>query len=96
MGRSKFADRQRDFHRMRVEQEEAARAAAKYREDLHNCKNDLNEATKMPRSSGESLLALEKEKEYAQLERDRAKADLEKAKAALIEHERVLDSAVSG
>ena len=94
MGRAKFADIQRDFHKMRVEQEEAARAAAKYREELFNCKNDLKEATEMARSRDESLIALENEKEYVQLERDRAKANLEKAKTALIEHERVLDSAV--
>ena len=46
----------------------------------------------MVRSRGESLLALEKEKEkeYAQVKRDRAKADLEKAKVALNEHEKAL------
>ena len=36
MGRAKFADMQKDFHRMCVEQEEAARAAAKYKEELFN------------------------------------------------------------
>ena len=37
---------------------------------------------------------MEKEKEYAQLERDRAKANLEKAKVTLIEHKKVLDGAI--
>ena len=93
MDRAKFADIQRDFHRMCVEQEEAARAAAKSREDLFNCKNELKEAIEMVRSHDESLFALEKEKEYAQIEKNRAKADLEKAKMALNEHEKVLASA---
>ena len=35
----------------------------------------------MVKSLCESLLALEKEKEYAQIEKDKAKANLEKAKA---------------
>ena len=35
-----------------------------------------------------------KEIEYAQLERDRAKVDLDRAKAILIEHEKVLDGAI--
>ena len=48
----------------------------------------------MVRSLDESLLALEKEKEYAQIERDKAKANLEKPKVALNEHEKVLASAV--
>ena len=48
----------------------------------------------MVRSRNKSLLALEKEKEYVALERDRAKAGLQKAKAALIEHQRVLDGAI--
>ena len=48
----------------------------------------------MTKSCSESLLALEKEKEYAQLERDMDKADLDKAKAAMFKHERVLDSAI--
>ena len=79
---------------MRVEQEEATRVAAKYREELFNCKNELKEVTEVARSRDQSLLTLEKETEYAQLERDRAKVDLEKAKVALIEHEKVLDGAV--
>ena len=37
---------------------------------------------------------MENETVYAQLERDRAEINLEKAKAALIEHEKVLDGAV--
>ena len=48
----------------------------------------------MAQSRSQSLLALEKETEYAQLKKDWAKANLEKAKAALIEHEKVLDGAI--
>ena len=56
---------QRDFHRMRIEQEKAAQAVAKYREELFNCKNELKEATELARSRCESFIALEKKKEYA-------------------------------
>ena len=47
----------------------------------------------MVTSCRHSILALEKEMEYANLERDRAKADLEKAKAALQERDRALQVA---
>ena len=55
---------------------------------------ELKEATEMVRSRNESLVALENEKKYAPIERDRAKVDLEKAKATLNEHEKLLASAV--
>ena len=79
---------------MKVEQEEASRAAAKYREELFNCKNELKEVTEVAKSLSQSLLALEKEVEYAQLERERAKIDLDRAKVVLTEHEKMLDATV--
>ena len=66
---------------------------AKYREDLHTCKNELKGGSEVVKGCRDSLLALEKEKEYADLERDRAKADLEKAKAALQEQDRAFHAA---
>ena len=83
-------DIQRDYHRLRVEQEEVARATARYREDLHTCKNELKGASKVVWGWKESLLALEKEKKYTDLYRDREKVDLERAKVALQEQERAL------
>ena len=50
MGRAKFVDMERDFHRMHMEQEEAARVAAKYREELFNCKIELREVTEAART----------------------------------------------
>ena len=47
----------------------------------------------MVKSCRDSLLALEKEKEYADLERDRIKANLEKAKATLQEQDRAFHAA---
>ena len=94
MGRAKFVDMQRDFHRMHVEHDEATRAAAKYREDLFNCKNELKEAIEMVRHCDDSLLAAEKEKEYAQVEMDRARANLEKSNGALSENEKALANVV--
>ena len=91
---AKFTDMHRDYYKMKVEQEEAARAAAKYRDELFNCKNELKEVTEVAKSRSQSLMDLEKETEYAQLERDRAKVDLARAKAVLIKHEKVLDGAV--
>ena len=44
-----FVDMQRDYHRMKVEYEEAVQAATKYKEDLHSCKNDLNEVSEVAR-----------------------------------------------
>ena len=60
MGRAKFADMQRDYLRMKVEQEEASQEIAKYREELFNYKNELNEVTKVAKSRNQSLFALEK------------------------------------
>ena len=79
---------------MKVEYEEAIQAAAKYREDLNTCKSELKEVSEVVRQREHSLLTTEKEVEYAQVERDRAKADLVKASAALTEHEKVLDAAI--
>ena len=91
---SKISDMQRDYQRMKVEHEEAVWTPAKYREDLYTCKSELKEVSEVARQRKHSLLAVEKEVEYAQVERDRAKADLVKASAALIEHKKVLDAAV--
>ena len=44
LGQAMFADIQKDYHRMKVENEEAVQAAAKYREDLHTCKSELKES----------------------------------------------------
>ena len=83
-----FADMQKDYHQLKVEYEEAMQATAKYREDLYTCKNELKGASEAVKGCRDSLLAIEKEKEYADLERDWAKADLEKAKATLQEQDR--------
>ena len=94
IGRAKFVDMQRDFHKIRVEHKKAVRAATKYKVDLFNCKNELKKATEMMRHREDSLLAAKKKKKYAQVERDRARADLEKAKGALSENEKALANTV--
>ena len=48
----------------------------------------------MARQREHFLLATEKEVEYAQIDKDRAKVDRVKASAALTEHEKVLDAAI--
>ena len=73
---------------MKVEHEEAVQAAAKYQEDLYTCKSELKGVFEVARQCEHFLLAVEKEVEYAQVERDRAKAE------ALTEHKKVLDAAV--
>ena len=88
-----FADMQRDYHRLKEEYEEAVRTAARYREDLHTYKNEFKGTDEVVASCRHSILSLEKEKEYVDFERDRAKADLEKAKAALLEQDRAFNAA---
>ena len=72
-----FADMQRDYHRMKMEYEVLVRAAAKYREDLNTSRNEVKEVVEVVTGCKESLLVLEKEKEYDDLERDWAKAALQ-------------------
>ena len=71
-----------------MEYEEAVRAAAKYREDLHTCKNELKGASEVVKGCKDSLLALEKD--YVDRERNQAKAGLEKANIALQERDNAL------
>ena len=52
------------------------RAAARYREELHHKKEELKGATEVLADCRHSLLSMEKDKEQAVLERDRARADL--------------------
>ena len=52
------------------EYEEAVRTAARYREELHHKKEELKGATEVVADCRQSMLSLEKEKEYAGLERD--------------------------
>ena len=88
-----FADMQRDYHRTKEENEEVVMAAARYREELHHSKEELKGATEVVTSCRQSILALEKEKEYTNLERDRVKANLEKEKTALQERDKALQVA---
>ena len=88
-----FADMQRDYHRTKEEYDEVVRGVASYWEELHHSKEELKGATEVVTNCRESILALEKEKEYADLERDRVKANLEKAKATLQERDRALQVA---
>ena len=69
------------------------RAVAGYREEFYHSKEELKRATEVVTSCRQSILALEKEKEYADLERDRAMADLNKANAILQERNRALQVA---
>ena len=85
-----FADIQRDYHRTKEEYNEVVRAAAMYLEELHNKKDELKGASEVVASCKQSMLSLENEKEYADLERNRVKANLEQAKATLQEKERAL------
>ena len=71
-----------------MEYEEAVRVAAKYREDLHTCKNELKEASEVVKGCKDSLLALEKD--YVDRERNQARADLERANIALQERDSAL------
>ena len=93
LGRTMFADMRWDYHRIKMEYEELVRAVAKYQEDLNMSGNELKRAAEVVKSCKESLLVLEKKKEYADLEMDWAKADFEKAKVALQEQDRALQIA---
>ena len=75
---------------MKEEYEEVVWEATKYRDEPHISRNELKGATEVVTSFRQSLLALEKEKKYAYLEREGAKADLEKAHTALQDQERAL------
>ena len=57
---------------MRMEHNELVRATTKYREDLFNCKNELKEANEMVRHHNDSILVMEKDREYARVQRDKA------------------------
>ena len=52
---------------MKVEYEELVRVVAKYREDLNTSRNELKGAAEVVTSCKESLIPLEKEKEYVDL-----------------------------
>ena len=82
LSRTMFTSMQQEYNRLKDEREEAIRAADRYCEDLHN-KEKLKGATEVLSNYRHSILSLEKEKEYAGLERDWARADLEQAKALL-------------
>ena len=58
---------QTDYHKMKVEYEEAVQGKTKYREDLHTCKSKLKEVSEVVRQREHSLLATEKEVKYAQV-----------------------------
>ena len=49
LGRTMFADMHKDYHIMKVEHEKVVREAARYWEDLHACKNELKEVSKVAR-----------------------------------------------
>ena len=85
-----FVNMQRDYHKTKEEYEKVVRAPVRYREKLHHSKEELKEAFEVVTSCRQSILALEKEKEYASLERDRVKADLKEAKATLQDKDRAL------
>ena len=76
MSRAMFAGMQQDYNRLKEERDEAVRAAARYREELHHKKEELKGATEVLADCRHSLLSMEKDKEQAILERDRARADL--------------------
>ena len=84
---------QQDYNRLREEHEKVIRAVDRYREELHNKKKELKGATEALEDCRHSILSLDKEKEYAGLERDRARADLEQAKALIQEKDKVLQAA---
>ena len=90
LSRAMFADMQRDYHKTKEEYEKVVMAVARYRDKLHHSKEELKEAFEVVTSCRQSILALEKEKEYASLERDRVKADLKEAKATLQDKDRAL------
>ena len=88
-----FTGIQQEYNRPKDEREEAIRAADRYREDLHNKKEELKGAIEVLSDCRHSILSLEKEKEHAGLERDRARADIKQAKALLQENYRSLQVA---
>ena len=94
VGRMKFADMQQEFHKMCKEHEETDCAAAKYKEDLFNFRDELKEANEMVRCRNDSIIIVEKEREHARSERDKAKAELEKAQRVLRENKKVLANVV--
>ena len=71
-----FVAMQQEYNRLTKEYEEAVRAAGRYQEEVHHKKEVLANCS-------QSLIAAVKEKDYHGWETDRAKVDLEQAKAAL-------------
>ena len=88
LSHSVFTGMQQKYNRLKEEREKAVRAATRYRDEVHQKKEELKGATKVLADYRQSLLAAEKEKDYAGRERDRARADLEQAKTFFQEKDR--------
>ena len=80
---AKFSGMQQAYNMLKEERDEVMRAANRYREELHQRKEELKGAFELLASCQQSLLATEKEQEYASRELERARAHLEGAKAII-------------
>ena len=85
-----FTGMQQNYNSLKQECDEVVRSVARYQEELHHKKEELRSATEVLEDCKHSLLSMEKDKEHVGLERDRARANLEQAKALLQEKERSL------
>ena len=79
---------------MRQEHKEAVRAVAKYREDLFNCRDEPKEANEMVKRCNNSIRIMEKEREHARAEINKARVEPEKALRELRENEKALANVV--
>ena len=84
---------QQEYNMLKEECDEVIRAADRYREELHQRKEELKGASELLASYQQSLLAAKNEREYAGRELDRARAHIEEAKGIIQEKDWALQVA---
>ena len=72
-----FSDMQQEYNMLKDKRDKMKRGVDRYREELHQRKEELKRAFELLTGCQKSLLTAEKEKECAGREADRTKADLE-------------------
>ena len=78
-----FTGMQQEYKMLKEKRDKVMRAADKYREEMHQRKDELKGASELLENCQKSLLAAEKEKEYAGRDMDRVRANIKEAKALI-------------
>ena len=65
LSRARFSGMQQEYNMLKDERDEMRRAADRYHEELHHRKEDVKGASELLVSRQQSLIAAEKEREYA-------------------------------